>query len=315
MTVVNTIWDEAKKIIGNADDAVMFRRLTDAVEILNGKGDFDAFLGTLDICASSKIVTLPPEVETILGVNICGRPALARDELFQFHLNGPGTCGKAIRWEWMDLNQSPTYRELPCPGQVYGYCVEEGDVNAEVWVYGLDQNQDVVRTEISEGVFRDGWKIPIFQTTGTPGEGAPFFSRITSVRKALTNGPIRLTTINGVDEVLLGVYQSYDTIPMFRRIQLSCCADWVRIKYRKRSIEIRSRYDLIPVEPRQAIIMAMRALKAYDEPGGFAEGEAFESTAVRWMVERQHTLAPATVHPMQVLDGADALLDKHDHID
>lgn len=315
MTIVNSIWDEAKKIVGNSNDDVMFRRLTDAVEILNGKGDFDAFLGTLDICASSKIVTLPNEVETILGVNMAGKPALARDELFQFHLNGPGTCGKAIRWEWMDLNQSPTYRELPCPGQLFAYCVDPSDQNAELWVYGLDADQNQVRTNLPNGSYRDGWKVPVFSTTGTAGESAPFFSRITSVRKNVTAGPLRLATVNGVDEVLLGVYQSYETIPLFRRIQLSSCADWIRIRFRKRSVEVRSRYDLIPVEPRQAILMALRALKKYDEPGGFAEGEAFEATAVRWMTERQHTLSSPTVHPIQMLDGADALQDKADHLD
>lgn len=313
MIRVIDIWDECKKIVGNASDEFMFRRLTDAIELLASKGDFDALLGTLDICASSKIVTLPPEVETILAVNMVGVPALARDELFQFHLNGPGSCGRSIRHEWMDMSQSPTYREIACPGRLYGYCATADDNGAELWVEGLDESQNVIRTEVSPGVWRNGAKIPVHTTT--PGDGSPYFSRITRVQKPVTYGPLRMTTVTGTDEILLGVYQAHETTPLYRRIQLSSCVDWVRIRFRRRSLTIRSKYDLIPIEPTQSVIMALRALKAYDEPGRFAEGEAFEATAVRWMVERQHTLSSPTVHPIQMLDGADALLDKYDVID
>jgi hypothetical protein len=313
MVRVIDIWDEAKKIVGNSSDTFLFRRITDAVELLANKGDFDPLVGSLDICVASRVVTLPPEVETILALNMVGRPAVARDELFQFHLNGPGSCGAAIRYEWMDLAEACTYRELACPGKLYGYCDDEQDENAEVWVYGMNASQNVIRTEVSEGVWRDGWKLPVFQSHQSLPENAPTFARITSVRKPLTVGPIRMTTVDSGTEVLLGVYQANETVPKFRRIQLSTCVPWVRIKFRKRTFTITSRYDLIPLHSAQAVIMMLRALKAYDSPQGFAEGEAYEATATRWLTEEQYTRNPPVAHPIQVLD-AGPLADDYDHM-
>lgn len=313
MVKVNDIWDEAKKIVGNSNDSFLFRRITDAVELLANKGDFDPLMGSLDICVASRVVTLPPEVETILALNMIGCPAAARDELFQFHLNGPGSCGAAIRYEWMDLSEACTYRELACPGQLYGYCTDPGDENAEVWVYGLDTSQNVIRTKLENGTWRDGWKLPVFVSHQALPEDAPIFSRITSVRKAKTNGPIRMTTIDGGTEILLGVYQALETVPKFRRIQLSSCVPWVRIKFRRRTFEITSRYDLIPLHSAQAVLMMLRALKAYDSIGGIPEGEAYEATAVRWLTEEQYTRNPPVAQPIQVLDAA-PLMDCYDYM-
>lgn len=315
MVLVNDIWDELKKVTGNSNDVFNFARLTDAVELLASKGDFDALLGTLDIGVSSRVVTLPSEVQSLLAVNMCGRPALARDELFLYHQNTEGDCSRANRYEWVDLSEAPTFREIACAGQLYGYCTETSDENCELWVYGFDVNQNWIRTEVSAGIWRDGWKVPVHVSSGGPGEGAPFFARITRVDKSLTNGPVRLTILNGVEEILLGIYQSYDRRPAFRRIQLTHCVNWVRVRFRRRNLQIRSRYDIIPLAPRQAIIMALRALKKYDEPGGIAEGEALEATAVRWMVEHQHTLSSPAVQPIQVIhDAADSLTDRFDII-
>jgi hypothetical protein len=310
------ILPEVQKIVGNSNESFLLRRVTDVVELLANKGDFDALLGTLDICVSSRIVTLPPEVEVILGCNMVGTPAMARDNLFEFHLNGPGSCGAAIRYEWMDMGDTCTYRELACPGRLYGYCYETADEQCEMWAEGLDTNGNTIRTEVSEGNWRDGYKIPVFKTYHAADADAPIFARITRIRKPLTAGPLRVTTIagEGTDEILLGVYQSYETLPKYRRIKLSTEVDWVRIYYRKRNLEVRSRYDILPLAPAQAIIMGLRALKAYDSPGGFAEGEAFEATAVRWITEDQMTRRPNAVHPVQVSD-ASPLLDSFDSMD
>lgn len=312
MIRVLDIWDEAKKIVGSNDESFLFRRITDAVELLANKGDFDPLIGWLDICVSNRVVTLPSEVETILGLSMVGQPALARDALYQFHLNGPGSCDHPIRYEWMDLAQVCTYREMPCPGKLRAYCVENEDESAEVWIYGFDQNGDVVRTKVGDE-WRDGWQVPVFKFLTAIADDAPTFSRITAIRKAQTAGPIRLTTVNTDGEFLLGVYQAGETVPQFRRIRLSHSVPWVRIEFRRRTFEITSKQDLLPLHSRQAVVMMLRALKAYDEPSRFAEGEAFEATAVRWLVEEQLTVKGPVAHPLQVLDSS-PLMDPCDHM-
>lgn len=311
LTRVIHIWQEAKKIVGNADEKFVYRRITDAVELLCIKGDFDPLLGTLDICTHGRVITLPPEVEMIMACNMVGRPSVARDEFFQFHLNGPGSTGwgywggseygPEVRYEWMDLGDASTYREMDCPEALLAYCTEPGDVNCELWVYGFDQNENVIRTQLPNGQWRDGAKIPVFQNVAAQPPTFPIFSRITAVQKQITGGPIRLATVGGT---LLGVYQGNETAPTYRRIRLGRSVPWIRIRYRRRTWEITSKYDLLPVANPQAVIMMLRALKAYDSAGGFAEGEAFEATAVRWLTEKQYSTNPPVAAPIQVLNAA-----------
>lgn len=315
MVVVNEIWDEVKKLVGNSSDDFAFRRITDAVELLAQKGDFDHLIGTLDTRAHGTLVTLPNDVEVILGLNMLGRPAAARDALYEYHLNGPGSCGKPIRFEFMNQAESPIFREIACAGKLWGYCTDVADVNAELWVTGLDENQNEIYTTLSDGSKRRGWKVPVTVDSQAQPSDAPNFFTITSVQKPVTKGPLRLTILNGTEEILLGIYQAYETVPLFRRIKISRSCSWLRLTFRRRQFAVRSRYDLLPIAPKQAVVMMLRAMKSYDEPGNLALAEAQEATAVRWMKEKQHSLTPATVQPLQVLDGADALADQHDHID
>lgn len=320
MIQVIDIWEETQKIVGNHDDKFLFRRITDAVELLANKGDFDPLLVTLDLVSRGRVVTLPPEVETILGLNICGHPAVARDEFFQFHLNGPGShgwgnwgggpFGPEIRYEWMDLNDSPIYRDVECPDSLIAYCVSPSDVNSELWIHGFDINGNVIRTQLPNGEWRDGWKVPVFQFTTALPPNPPVFSRITGVSKAVTAGPIRLSTVGGI---LLGVYQSNETLPKYRRIKLSRDVPFITIRFRQRTWSVRSKYDLLPLASRQAVLMMLRALVAYDAKDiGTAEG--FEATAVRWMTEEQFTSNPPVAAPIQVLQSA-PLMDGWDFME
>jgi hypothetical protein len=332
MIRVLDIWTEAKNVVGNVDDEFLFRRITDAVELLSNKGDWDPLLQTLDICTSSRIVTLPPEVETILACNMVGNPAVARDELFQFHINGPGQFGFEsggdgggggemgppgpatypfgcpLRWEWADLSDACTYRELPAPSKLIAYCVEAADVDSQLWVHGLDQNQNVVRTKMPDGTYREGWQVPVAQSYSSLPADAPTFFQITAVQKQHTAGPIRLATTS---EMLLGVYQPKETTPAYRRIQLSRSVPWVRIRFRRRTFDVVSKYDLLPLNSRQAVLMMLRALKAYGTPGEIALAEGYEATAVRWLTEKQFCNNPPVVAPLQVHDGA-PLMDMGD---
>ena len=252
---------------------------------------------------------------------MCGHPSVARDEFYQFHLNGPGTngwgywggseYGPEIRYEWLDLNTFPTYTEIGCPEPLLAYCVEPGDVNCELWVYGFDQYNNRIRTAQPDGSFRDGWKVPVFQMTSAQPPTFPIFSRITGVQKAVTNGPIRLATASGI---LLAVYQGNETVPTYRRIKLGRVVPWIRIRYRMKTWEVHSKYDLIPVASAQAVLMMLRALKAYDTPGGLADAEGFEATAVRWMQEKQFSSNPPVVAPIQIL-GSAPLLDPWNYME
>ncbi len=317
MFEVRTIWREAKKIVGVSDDTFVYQRITDAIEILANKGDWDPLIGALDIPTNgSELVALPAIVETPLALSMCGMPALARDQLFRFHLNGLGNRRNQMQWSWEDQGQSCTYRELPCASKLIGFCNESEDEGCELWIYGHDQNGNILRTKVGD-TWVNGVKIPVSVSSQTTPPDAPVISRITRVRKAVTAGPVRLSTIDNdtCNGVLLGIYQWNETEPAFRRIRLSKCVPCIRIVYRRTPLVISSQDDLIPLGNSQAVVMMLRALRNYDAPGGLSEAEGQESTAMRWLSEEQHTSAPAVVAPIQVHNDGDGLNDKTDYVD
>src|SRR4029077_10649534 len=121
MFTVDSCYDEAKKIVGICDDTKLFRWMSDVVTMIANKADLEAGKGYLDICTAgchcraqghphhlhgcgSHCVSLPREVGTVLGVNIDGCPALGVDQLFNFHLNGPGDhAHRGCDRQWQDL--------------------------------------------------------------------------------------------------------------------------------------------------------------------------------------------------------------------
>jgi len=313
MVKVSYIFDEVKKIVGNSDQAFVFKRITDAVRLLAIKGEWNPLLGYLDICATSRYVTLPSEIETPLAVNMCGCPTVARDQLFNFHLNGPGDRDCNLDWSWTNMGEFYTYREIECPNRLIALG-DASDVNKKFRAYGFDQNNNRIRTD-NNGTLEDGWDVPILTTYAMIDPDAPHFSRITRVTKDQTNQAVRLSTldVSNATGTLLGYYQWNETEPQFRRIRLSRDVEWVRMAYRKRTFEISSLNDLIPLANAQAVIMMVRALKTYDEPGGTPEAELMEATAVRWLTEEQFMSDPPVVHPIQV-EGP-TIMDHCDYVD
>lgn len=304
MIPVSEIWDEAVELAGTCEEAIVYKRINRAVEILANKSDWDPLVGFMDITADDRIVTLPREIETPLSVSYGNYPALGRDKLFRYHLNGPADrCSDcACTWRfWEDGFDAVTFREL-CPAAVVAAiaCVAS-DVGKTVTVYGFDTDGKEVRTLV-DGAFVNGYPITLQALAGfVPDPLAPTFSRITRVSKELTNDQVELwTVVDDAVDTLTAIYAWDDTEPVFRRLRIDRdSADLVRIYYRKRNFKVRAQTDLIPLHSAEAIFMMMQALKFYRE-SDFANGTASEATAVRWLTEEQWSRNPNIMTPIQV---------------
>jgi hypothetical protein len=314
MIAVSEIWAQAKQILGVNKDDVVYRSLTDAVQLLANKGDFDPLFGYVDIETTSRIVALPREVDSVIGVTIADNPAVPRDQIYIFHLNGPGAADAAFGWEWMDMGHWPVYRQPEYPSKLIGFCGAPEDENCEMWVEGYDAEGNEVRTKVGD-TWVNGWKVPVFMSQNASADDAPLFGRITRVRKPVTAGPIRLSTLTNDDQtdMLLGIYGYNETEPTFRCIRLNADAAYITIAFRKKVFKLTSQTDLIPLNNSQSILMMLRAMKAYDEDN-HALGEAREATAVRWAIEEQSARQAPTVNPIQV-HGANALIEQGDYVD
>jgi hypothetical protein len=309
MFQVDDILDEAKKIAGSCAEPKLFKWVSDAIQLIANKGTFDPYMGWVDLCVSGgNCVTLPREVETPIAINIGGRPALGRDQLFSFHQNGPGDCTQGCRWTWDDKGFSVLYRDLSAPSQVVARLQRDEDAGKELIVYGHDEKGYPVR-QLRGGTLQDGWAVPTIAGgfSGVDAE-APTFSRITRIRKAETLGVVELRTVAGE---VLGVYEPDETDPWYRRIKLGRNAPWVRLAYRKAHPNIKSRYERIPLRSRLGFLLALRAVKAYHETD-LANGHAFEADAIRMETEAQEACDSPTMAPLQVIDIGNGIASKSD---
>lgn len=316
MFPVSDIYEDAQNIVGTCDDATLFRRLTEAIELLANKGDFDPLVGVVDICVQDRCITLPREIETPIAVNISGRPSIAKDFLFNFHINGPGDFDKCgCDWSWQDGGESPVYRELRCPSRLVSFVTNAEDAGVELWAYGYDKYNNWIRS-LEAGVWKDGWRVPTIFGYSVPDTTAPEFARIVRIRKALSTGPIRLSSYDNslTTGTLIGIYRYDETEPLYRKIKINSACCLARIAFRRRTFKITSLEDLVPLHSTAALLFMLRAVKAYGADNDLASGAGYESTAVRWITEEQETRTPPAAVPIQI-NPNNSLYDKSDDLD
>jgi len=315
MFQVQDIWEEATKIVGFCDEPKLLKWLSDAVTLSANKADLEGWKGYLDICTedSGNYLTLPREVGTVLAVNFGGRPTLGLNELFNFHLNGPGDCNQSCSWTWQDLGGNhSTYRDLVVPSKVVAFVQKSADAGKKLIVYGYDINGLPLSTVTSTGQTK-GYQVPTIYGYAVTDAGAPTIARITGVMKDLTLGTLRLNTLDDSSTVgsLLAVYEPDETVPQYRRIKLGRAVDWVRIAYRRNNPQFTSVFDRVPLKSRIGFLLAVRAIKFYME-ADTANAHSYESDAARLEIEAQQASDPPTFMPIQVIDNGNNLIDPQD---
>jgi hypothetical protein len=296
------IFDDAKDIFGICREEKLFRYMTDAIRMLANKGDIDPLVGALDICVQNKCVTLPREVETVFGVNLAGRPALGHNELFSWHLNGPGDCKGRCDYSWFDELPAVTYKDIICPGKLIAFVDKPSDSGKKLRVFGFDKQNKPLQTLV-DGVWEEGLLVPTIYGYAVPAASDPTVGRITDIVKEPSDGIIRLSTFDSSSSsgTLIGIYDPDETHPRYRRIKISRGCPWVRIVYRKKSFEITSLNTRILLHSRFALVMAMKAVKFYLD-SDVANGMQFEAHASRILTEQEGALTSPNALPMQVED-------------
>lgn len=303
MFTVADIAQDAKRILANCDDATLFNRLNYVVELLANESDWDPLIGLVDITTASdqKVVTLPREVETPLAINIGTSPAQARNRYFSFHLNGPGDeARETCAFYWDDKGDYPLVEDPTEPVQLIAFLEHPDDNNASLWVYGYDESNRWIRTEI-DGEMVDGYPVPTAYGYAVPNPTAPKIARIMRVRKSVTKGYIRLTSfdIGSTTGTLIGDYAPDETEPNYRRIHLTRATGWVRVLYRRSVFKLKSMNDLIPLHSPFALLMALKATQKMEDDQ-LEEGEKYWERAISFLTKEQISRNPVTSPEVQV---------------
>lgn len=317
---LNDIYDEARHIMGACSDERLLRWLSDGVALVANKADLDGLRGYLDICTlgcgcggshscnrgagcGRRCVTLPREVETVIGIQIAGQPVLFRGELFQFHLNGPGSCRNGCLWTADDRGHNfCTLRDIITPAKLVAYLQTEEDNNKQLIVYGFDSAGGKLR-RLENGRWVDGYAVPTIYGAAIPDSEAPLIARITNIFKDKTVGNMRLATVDssGTTGINLGIYEPDEQVPNYCRLQLNRSCDWVRIAYLKNNPTFLSRYDHVPLRSARSVLLALQAIKHYNERN-YADAHTVEADAARLEIEAQLKAEPPTYNPIQFVD-------------
>lgn len=320
MFILDDIWEEAGNIVGVCSDTKRLRWLSDGVSLVANKADLDGLRGYLDICSvgcgcdgrgtcnvtggcGRRCITLPREVETVIGILVGGQPVLFRGELFQFHLNGPGTCRNTCLWTADDRGHNfCTLRDIITPAKLVAYLDTDEDNGKKLIVYGYDSRGEKLRRVVN-GVWVDGYQVPTVYGAAIPDDQAPLVARITNIFKDKTVGNVRLATVDssGTTGINLGVYEPDEQVPNYCRLQLNRSCNWVRIAYLKNNPNFKSRFDHVPLRSPRAVLLALQAIKHYSERL-YAEAHLVEADAARLEIEAQLKAEPPTYNPIQVVD-------------
>lgn len=288
-------------VFGTCDDSYVFARLTDAVSLIANQGIVDPLIGEMDIGVCDGCVALPPEVEVPLAVNIDGHPTLVRDEWFQYHINGAGS-NKWCDWNYTDyLGRTSVFKNPSSPVRLVVEVESIKDSQAEIRVFGWDNDGKRIYSDDGSGTLTDGILVPAIYGFSVPHPTAPLIARIDRVQKSPTNGFVKLIAVeqDGTPHTTIGYYRPDETNPDYARIRVPG-RTWIRVKYKKKNFEIRSQNDWINIRNREVVILAAKAVHLRRK-GAFDAARAAESEAVRILSNEADSLRPKGISPPQII--------------
>lgn len=296
---VRDLYQDVINALGKCDEATVFRRLSDAVRLLSNKGLFDPNVAFMDIRTDDGTITLPPEVDTVLAVNVDSRPTLVRDEWFQYHLNGIGSELKSDCGYTDVLAQNVSIvRPIESPVKLIAKPAKVSDNNKSLRVFGWTESGERIFSEES-GQTVDGFLVPVVFGFPQVNTDAPAIARIDRIEKATFDGYVELVAVNPLvtaEELYrLGYYGPWERDPSYRRIRISSKDSGeitaARIAYKKKTTEIRSQDDWINLDNREALLLAVKSVK-FREANNFEQARIAEAEAQRILSEEAASKRP-----------------------
>lgn len=252
---VSDIYAELSEATGTCDEAVNFRAITRAIEMLANQGLFDPLIGTVNFTVNGTYyIALPRDVKTPIRLNIDTNPSFARSRIFEFSQNTDGSNdGPEIGWQWHDRGYSCIQNQISTiyPVKVAYGVFNQQDAGLTLKVSGLDQNShEVSEVLVGQGAGPDHPALT-YSTNS--------YREIRSVTRQITSGDCVLLAQTG--ETTLARYYPDETNPQYRVIKLGKTNVSIRMLYRKNVFKITSQDDIIPLNSAMAVIQAVNAVR------------------------------------------------------
>jgi hypothetical protein len=300
--LVSEFYPSAKRAFAGCSEADVFFNLTKAVKLLVNKGLNDALLGEMEICVCNGCTTLPRDVGTVLGVDVCGSPSLLQDQWFKYHINGPGTnYNNGVITE---MGQVCTYREPSQAAYLIAEVTSAVDNNKKLRVYATDTSGNKIFTAGPDGKLYEGFLVPLIFGFAQRNPDAPALGTIYRITKEVTKDYVRLLAVNasdGASMTQIGYYEPDETLPQYRRIRVPNKSSVV-VKYKKATLDIKRQTDWINIDNYEALEIACRAVKLRADDKFDAARKA-EEEASRILAEETEAKRPAGPRVPQVIES------------
>jgi hypothetical protein len=207
-----------------ATDSRFLTRFNKATQEIMNEGDFPGVVDRYAFIAYDGYITLPGDLDRIMGIATNGTPIELRSPWYEFVQDGPGPQGDYSGMELgLDRGEVATFRDIPTgvPSTIRVYGTVDERISGDrpiITLRGYDSDGEWVRTQDGDGNWIDGLEVEIdgdsvlkYIETGI------LWSKIESVIKPETRGTVQLWAYDGTDELHLANYAPRETRPSYRR--------------------------------------------------------------------------------------------------
>lgn len=301
---VSDFYADAKRAFEGCDEDEIFRRLSSAVRLLNNNGIADVNLGEIEACVCNGCLTLPRDVGTVLGIDVCGRPTLIQDQWFKYHINGPGARAAGPCGVITEMGQVCTFKDPAEPAYLIAEVTSAADNNKMLRVFATDVDGKKIFTQGMNGGLFEGFVVPMIYGYPQRNPNVPALGSIYRISRAATKDFVKLYAVrasDGASQTLIGQYEPDETEPTYRRIRVPNKTS-VMVKFKKADLEVRSQRDWINCDNHLALQLACRAVRFYDDDK-YAQGDAAISRAVGILNQQIEAQRPAGPRVPQIING------------
>lgn len=210
---ISDVYQDLKRAFEGCDEATIFRRTTEAVRLLNNSGVADVNLGELQLCVCNGCITLPRDVGTVLGIDVCNQPTLIQDQWFKYHINGPGACTPC--GVITEMGQVCTYRDPSEAAYLIAEVTSAADNNKKLRVFATRaDNGQKIFTPGPDGKLYEGFLVPMIFGFAQRNPDVPALGRIYRISREATKDFVKLIAINssdGTSQTQIGYYEPGET--------------------------------------------------------------------------------------------------------
>lgn len=287
-----------REVAGACNGSAEFlEKVNTATRRLMRRGDWAGTTIPIHVCSRAGCVVYPRYVKFVRKVSMCRTPIIIKNGWWEqawYDTSNPRgwwnrSCmgrpfGQMTATE--GLSETPVFQDIQGDNRtVRVYPLAQADIGREVTIFGIDNNNQVLRTKQSDGTWRDGVIITVANPFGSTNV---FVRRIDRVLiEDGVQSTLRMYAYNADTDLLedLAFYEPGETNPAYVKQQLripNCCDGTMPLLalVKLRFVPARFDTDLILLENLDALKLMMQAIN-YENAGDRQQARLYEADAIR----------------------------------